>query len=51
MNSVLTGCLLCVEYLLRQENVDATIPEKDGEWPLLVSSPTTERGVLSVARF
>ena len=30
MNSVLTGCLPCVEYLLSQDNVDATIPEKDG---------------------
>ena len=34
MNSVLTGCLSCVKYLLRQDNVDATIPEKDGEWNL-----------------
>ena len=34
MNSVLTGCLLCVEFLLGREGVDAAIPEKDGYTPM-----------------
>ena len=34
MNSVLTGCLPCVELLLGQEGVDAAIPEKDGYTPM-----------------
>ena len=34
MNSVLTGCLPCVEFLLGREGVDAAIPEKDGYTPM-----------------
>ena len=34
MNSVLTGCLPCVELLLGREGVDAAIPEKDGYTPM-----------------